>query len=323
MKPPPVPTEPKRSGQPDLTDREALTEWVRHGHCAEAALFDGFEEIDIKLSGATIHAKVGGTGEPLLLLHGYPQTHFMWHVIVGELAKSWRVVAADLRGYGDSVAYDDDFTFRAMARDQVDLMRHLGHSSFHVISHDRGARTAHRMTLDHPGAVRSIALIDILPTLDVWRTMDDWLARRYYHWMFLSQPGDMPQRLINSNPVLFLHSALIGLSGAAELFHVEAMREYEAAARNPAVVAAWCGDYTAAATTDLEHDREDMGRTSPIPCLVLWGSRGVVAHHLDPIATWRVWFPEAVGCAVEAGYFLVEERPAEVLEKLIAHLTQT
>lgn len=286
-------------------------------------MFSGFEEIDIRLHGATIHARVGGAGEPLLLLHGYPQTHVMWHVIAEELAKTYRVVAADLRGYGDSLAHDGDFSFRAMAGDQVGLMRHLGYSDFHVISHDRGARTAHRMVLDHPDTVRSVALIDILPTLDVWRTMDEWLAKRYYHWMFLSQPGEMPRRLINSDPILFLHSALIGLSGSPELFDAEAMREYERAARNPGVIAAWCGDYTAAATTDQEHDRLDLGRTSSVPCLVLWGSKGVVAHHLDPVTAWRAWFPGASGCAVDAGHFLVEERPAEVLDILSAHLRQS
>lgn len=285
-------------------------------------MFAGFDSIDIPLPGATIHARVGGSGDPVLLLHGYPQTHAMWHRIAPDLAASYRVVAADLRGYGDSVARDGDFTFRAMARDQVALMRHLGFSRFHVVAHDRGARTAHRMALDHPDAVRSVTLIDILPTLDVWRVMDDWLARRYYHWMFLSQPGEMPRRLINGAPLLFLHSALIGLSGAPELFAPEAMAEYERAARNPDVVAAWCGDYTAAAGIDLDHDRADLGRRLDIPCLALWGSRGVVGHHLDPVQAWQAWFPAAHGHALDTGHFLVEERPAETLQAVTAHLAR-
>lgn len=283
-------------------------------------MFAGFDVTDVALPGATIRARIGGTGEPLLLLHGYPQTHAMWHVIAEDLARTYRVVAADLRGYGASVAQDGDFSFRAMARDQLALMRQLGHSRFHLVAHDRGARTAHRLALDHPEALRSVTLIDILPTLDVWRTMDDWLARRYYHWLFLSQPGDMPRRLINSDPILFLHSALIGLAGAPDIFAAEALAEYERAARNPAVVAAWCGDYTAAATIDLDHDRADLGRRLAIPCLVLWGSRGVVAHHLDPLDAWRAWFPQAQGQALDAGHFLVEERPAEVLRLLARHL---
>ncbi|MBB94633.1 MAG: alpha/beta hydrolase [Rhodobacteraceae bacterium] len=283
-------------------------------------MFKGFVEIDVDLPNATIHARVGGTAQPLLLLHGYPQTHVMWHVIAERLAQSYRVIAPDLRGYGDSIAKDDDFSFRAMAQDQVSLMEHLGHSNFHVISHDRGARTAHRMVLDHPNAVQSVVLLDILPTLDVWHTMDDWLAKRYYHWMFLAQPGDMPRRLICGDPILFLHSALLGLSGSKEIFAADALKEYERAAQNPDVVAAWCGDYSAAATLDLEHDRESLGETRQIPCLVLWGSKGVVDHHIDPVEAWRAWFPNAVGHAIEAGHFLVEERPEAVFDALANHL---
>lgn len=283
-------------------------------------MFAGFEEIDVELPNAMIHARVGGKGQPLLLLHGYPQTHVMWHPIAESLARSYRVIAADLRGYGDSIAKDGDFSFRAMAQDQVSLMNHLGHANFHVLSHDRGARTAHRMVLDHPDAVSSVALLDILPTLDVWRTMDDWLAKRYYHWLFLAQPNEMPSRLISSDPIMFLHSALLGLAGSEELFDKEALAEYERAARKPNVVAAWCGDYRAAATIDVEHDREDLRESSQIPCLVLWGSRGVVAHHLDPIEAWRTRFPNVTGRSVEAGHFLVEEQPKDVLDALSSHL---
>ena len=283
-------------------------------------MFQGFDEADIPVEGATIRARVGGSGAPLLLLHGYPQTHAMWHRIAARLACSHRVVVPDLRGYGDSTARDGDFSFRAMARDQVAVMRHLGHARYHVVAHDRGARAAHRMVLDHPEAVQSVALLDILPTLEVWRTMDDRLAWRYYHWLFLSQPGEMPRRLINGDPVTFLHSALSGLSGPPDMFAPEALAEYERAARNPAVVAAWCGDYTAAATVDLEHDRVDLGRTRPIPCLVLWGGRGAVAYHPDPLGAWRAWFPHAQGHVLDAGHFLAEERPDEVLAAIEDHL---
>ena len=283
-------------------------------------MFSGFQEIDVELSEATIHARVGGDGPPLLLLHGYPQTHVMWHGMAEELAQTHRVIVADLRGYGDSVAHSDDFTFRAMAHDQVELMRHLGHAKFHVVSHDRGARTAHRMALDHPGVVQSLVLMDILPTLDVWRTMDDWLAQRYYHWLFLAQPGDMPRRLINADPICYLHAALRGLSGSSEVFDPRALAEYERAARNPSVVAAWCGDYSAAANMDRVHDTEDLGRTSDIPCLVLWGRRGVIARHIHPLDAWRAWFPNAQGHDIDAGHFLVEERPDEVRAAVVHHL---
>ena len=283
-------------------------------------MFDRFESVMVEVGSATIHAKIGGEGAPLLLLHGYPQTHVMWHPIADELAKIHRVVGADLRGYGNSLAHDGEFSFRAMARDQVALMNHLGFESFHVISPDRGSRTAHRMVLDHPEAVQSLILMDILPTLDVWRTMDDWLAKRYYHWMFLAQPGDMPERLINAEPITFLHSALLGLAGSNEIFHPEAMAAYERAARNPDVVAAWCGDYSAAASIDLEHDRENEGSKRPVPCMVLWGTRGAVDRHLNPLEAWKAWFPNATGHGIDAGHFLVEEKPDEVLQALTQHL---
>lgn len=283
-------------------------------------LFPSFDTGEFEVDGASIHARIGGCGEPLLLLHGYPQTHAMWHVLAPQLAESYRVVVPDLRGYGDSRCHDADFSFRAMARDQVDLMDQLGHAGFHIVSHDRGARTAHRMALDHPGVVKSVTLLDILPTLDVWRHMDAWLAKRYFHWTFLSQPGEMPSRLIKSEPVMFLHATLFGLSGDLGVFAPDALSEYERAARKPSVVDAWCGDYAASASIDLDHDRESLGQTNEIPCLVMWGSRGVVAHHADPVESWQSWFPNASGQAIDAGHFLVEERPDEVLEAVKSHL---
>ena len=285
-------------------------------------MFKGFEQVDVAVGSATLRARIGGAGEPLLLLHGYPQTHVMWHTIAEDLARTHQVIAPDLRGYGDSVARSDDFSFRAMAQDQVELMQHLGHSSFHVVSHDRGARTAHRMTLDHPKAVRSVALLDILPTLDVWRTMDDWLAKRYWHWPFLAQPGGMPERMINADPVAFLHEALLGLAGSADFFDPRAMRAYEDAASNPAVVAAWCGDYAAGASIDLEHDSANLGETRQMPCLVLWGKTGAVAHHVDPLEVWQAWFPQAQGAAIDAGHFMVEEQLEATMAPLLAHLAR-
>ena len=164
-------------------------------------------------------------------------------------------------------------------------------------------------------------MLEIVRSLVVWRTIEVVLEKRYYHWMFLSQPVDMPQTLINGNPVKFLHAALLGLSGRSDIFDPHALAEYERAAKNPNVVAAWCGDYTEGASTDLDHDRADMGRTSEIPCLVLWGRQGVVAHHVDPLITWQAWFPMAVGQAIDAVHFLVEEKPAQVLKSLEMHLS--
>ncbi len=283
-------------------------------------MFQGFDSRTISVAGAQVHFKTGGEGPPLLLLHGYPQTHAMWHGVADDLASTHRVIASDLRGYGDSVALSKNFSFRAMAADQVAVMQALGHERFHVIAHDRGARVAHRMVLDHPEAVASVMLLDILPTLDVWRYMDAWLAQRYYHWAFLAQPDGMPEKLINSDPVMFLHAALAGLSGQLASFSPEALAAYERAARNPAVVSAWCADYAAGAGIDLTHDTASLGHVSEIPCRLLWGTRGVVDHHVDPLQAWRVWFAQVTGRGIDAGHFLVEEQPALVLTEMQTHL---
>lgn len=283
-------------------------------------MFEEFQSHVIDVEGASIHLRVGGSGPALLLLHGYPQSHAMWHQMAPEVAKSYRVIVADLRGYGASVCHNEDFTFRAMAGDMLAVMSALGEERFDLIGHDRGARVSHRMVLDAPDRLRSVAILDILPTLDVWRLMDAELAKRYYHWGFLAQPGDMPQRLINSDPVFYLRNALGALSGQIEMFHPEALSDYEAAARRPEVVRAWCGDYHAGAYDDLDIDRADLGRQVDLPCLVLWGTRGVVDLHEDPVTLWRNWFPQAQGQGIEAGHFLVEECPDEVLPLLRAHL---
>lgn len=246
----------------------------------------------------------------------------MWHPVVDDLMTDHAVVVPDLRGYGESTVLDGDLTFRAMAADQVALMRHLGHEDFHVVAHDRGARAAHRLVLDHPDRVRSIVLLDILPTLDTWDRMDADLARRYWHWTFLAQGGGLPQRLIGVEPIAFLHAALAGLSGPPELFDPRALAAYEAAAALPSVVDAWCGDYAAAASTDLEHDRADRGREVDVPALVLWAAKGALPTLGEPLEIWRAWLPRAVGGAVDAGHFLVEEAPQEVLARVRPHLAR-
>jgi haloacetate dehalogenase len=290
-------------------------------------MFPGFIERTIETNGARIRTVSAGDGAPVLLLHGYPQTLAMWHHLAPVLVQNGRsVIATDLRGYGRSSVSDEDYTFRAMAADQMTVMAELGHVRFDVVAHDRGARVAHRLVLDHPESVRSVALFDILPTLDVWATMDDWLAQRYYHWTFLSQPNGLPERLINHDPVFFLHSGLGALSQSRgenplAIFAPSALSEYEDAARRPSVVRAWCGDYATAAKEDLEHDRRDAGRTSDVPALVVWGTRGVVGATLDPIAAWSKHFPNITGGSIDAGHFLVEEEPEAVARLVIAHLS--
>ncbi len=274
----------------------------------------------MEVPGAALQVRTMGDGEPVFLLHGYPQTHAMWAPIVADLAPGHQLIMPDLRGYGQSVAVDQDFTFRAMAQDVTAVADALGHTRFHVVGHDRGARVAHRLALDAPDRVLSVALLDILPTLDVWSHMDDReLALRYYHWAFLAQPGGLPQRLIGADGEGFLRSTLEGLAGTLDLFDPQALEEYLVAARRQSVVDAWCADYAAAATTDLEHDEADVGRTLDLPALALWGRRGMV-DRFDPLTAWRRWFPGVAGQAVEAGHFLVEEAPTVVGPLIAAHL---
>lgn len=282
-----------------------------------------FADFDIQVvpvPGSVLHAHSAGQGPPVLLLHGYPQTSHMWHHLAPALAREHTVVATDLRGYGHSRALSEDFTFRAMARDQVELMRELGHERFHVVGHDRGARVAHRLAFDHPGAVASVALLDVLPTLDVWRGMDAWLVQRYFHWAFLAQGEGLPQTLIGHAPVYWLHETLRRLGGPLDMFDPDALAAYEEAARRQEVVDAWCQDYRAAAGPDREIDEADAGRQIDVPALVLWGSSGAVGVREDPVERWRRHFPRAAGSAVDAGHFLAEERPAEVGAAIVAHL---
>ena len=284
-----------------------------------SGLLPGFTPFAEDVPGARIVGRRAGSGPAVLLLHGYPQTGAMWHHLAPALARERTVVVPDLRGYGASTSHDQSMTFRSMAADQVAVMARLGLDRFDVVAHDRGARTAHRMALDHPDRVASVALLDILPTLDVWAEMDAWLASRYFHWTFLSQGGGLPERLVAAEPVAWLHHALGALGGTGGM-HPDAVAEYEAAARHPSVSAAWCADYRAAAGEDLEHDRADEARTLPHPALVLWGERGVVGARTDPVRAWRAWFPAARGHAVDAGHFLAEEAPDAVLEAVREHL---
>ena len=282
-------------------------------------LLAGFDDRLVEVDGATIRVRCAGSGPPVLLLHGYPQTGAMWHTVGTALARQRTVVVPDLRGYGASLAHDGDLTFAAMAADQVVVMAGLGHELFDVVGHDRGARTAHRLALDHPDAVRSLALLDILPTLEVWAHFDAWLAQRYFHWTFLAQPDGLPERVLAADPVGWLRHALGSLGGTGGM-HPDAVAEYEAAALRRSVTDAWCADYRAATGPDLEADRADLGRTLDVPTLVLWGERGVVGAQVDPVPVWARRFPAAYGHAVPTGHFLAEERPDLVLDALAGHL---
>jgi haloacetate dehalogenase len=288
-------------------------------------VFEGFERIQIETRGATINAVRGGEGPPVLLLHGYPQTLAMWHLIAPRLTASFTVVATDLRGYGDSSKPEGGeehagYSKRAMAADQVEVMRTLGFGSFAVLGHDRGGRVAHRMALDHPQSVTRLAVLDIVPTRHVFETADKELAMAYYHWFFLSQPYDLPERLIGADPDYYLRKKLSGWGTGFDSFASEAYAEYERCFRDPRTIHASCEDYRAAATIDLEHDGADRDRKVGCPLLALWGEQGVVERLYDVLGVWRGYASDVRGRALPCGHYLAEERPEETAEELVTFL---
>jgi haloacetate dehalogenase len=280
-------------------------------------LLPGFTEHRIKVGGIEIHARTAGSGPPVLLLHGYPQSLWMWHWVGPALADAHSVVLADLRGYGSSGAPAPDrsgsvYSKRAMAADQAALMTELGHDRFGVIGHDRGGRVAHRLALDHPDRVAALAVLDIVPTLHMFENVDRAMATSYFHWFFLTQPDRLPERLIGADPDAWLRSRFEGRHAGPFPFDPAAMAEYLRAFRNPAVIVATCADYRAAATIDLDHDRESRARQQTViaPLLALWGSRSYVGRNFDVMATWRHFAASVDGAAVEADHYLAEEAPA-------------
>ncbi len=251
-------------------------------------MFEGFRQTDINTGGAFIRTFTGGDGPPLLL-HGYPQTHVMWHKIAPRLAEDFTVVATDLRGYGDSFKPEGGenhaaYSFRAMAADQVAVMAELGFDLFRIAGHDRGARVAHRMALDHEDKVSKLALLDIVPTLTLYRDVNQAIATGYYHWYFLIQPFDLPERMIGADPEYYLRRK-VGHWSAGDCFTDEAMAEYIRCFSDPATIHASCEDYRAAATIDLEHDRSDLDRNVACPTLVLWGAKGLMGKSFDVLET--------------------------------------
>jgi haloacetate dehalogenase len=272
-------------------------------------MFEGFTLSMIDTGEAVIRVRHGGSGPPLLLLHGHPQTHVMWHKIAPRLAEEFTVVAADLRGYGDSSKPPTDsdhapYSKRAMARDQVEVMRQLGFDSFFVAGHDRGGRCAYRLALDHPERVRKLAVLDIVPTADVFRRIDMSLAMRYWHWFFLAQPADLPERMIGAGPDGYY------FRGPRDHFAPEALEDYLRCVRNPDTIHAMCEDYRAGATIDTRIDEEDRGqRRIACPVLALWGGRGGLTTWFDVPAVWREWAGDVQGQAIDSGHYLAEEAP--------------
>jgi haloacetate dehalogenase len=249
----------------------------------------------------------------------------MWHRIAPRLAEQFTVVATDLRGYGDSAKPDggkqhEKYSKRAMARDQVEVMAALGHRSFHVVAHDRGARVAHRMALDHPAAVKKLAVLDIVPTRLMYAASDQVFATAYFHWYFLIQPAPFPETLIGADPDFFIKFQMGRRHGGLSVFAPEAMDEYLRCFRDPAAIHASCEDYRAAATIDLAHDAFDADKHVECPLLVLWGRHGIIERCFDAVADWKKVARDVRGQSLDCGHYLAEEKPGEVAALVEAFL---
>jgi haloacetate dehalogenase len=289
--------------------------------------FDGFTAGFHAVDGLRLHARIGGRADapPLLMLHGFPQTHAMWHRVAQRLAPHYRLVLPDLRGYGDSdkprgTPDHANYSKRTMAADLAALMRSLGHERYFVAGHDRGARVAHRLALDHAAAVRRLALLDIAPTLDMYEATDMRFASAYYHWFHLIQPHPLPERMIGADPRFYQRAKLGGWgSGGTSYMEAEALAEYERCFCRPESIHAVCEDYRASAGIDLDHDRASRAAGQRIACdtLVLWGERGVIHALFDPLALWRAQCSATVsGHTMPAGHYIAEELPGETARRL-------
>lgn len=290
-------------------------------------MFPGFAAQDFAVNGTTIHAVHGGNraGKPLLLLHGHPQTHAIWHLIAPRLAERYYVVAADLRGYGDSAKPQGlpdhaNYSKRTMAQDQVDVMRALGFERFLLCAHDRGARVAHRLCLDHPAAVEKAVFLDIAPTLDMYEGTTMEFARAYWHWFYLIQPAPLPETMLGHDPEFYLRSVMARGEKGLGLFTPEAFAEYLRCAQLPGAIHAMCEDYRAAAGIDLEHDRQSRaeGRKVQCPLTVIWGQQGVIERCFEPLQLWGRCAETVGGQGFPCGHYIPEEASELLLEAMLS-----
>ena len=283
--------------------------------------FDGFELTTVTTSQGSFRLRHGGSGPPLLLVHGNPQTHAMWHKVAPVLARTYTVVAPDLRGYGGSMkppatADHAPYSKRAMAADLVEIMQRLGHQRFQLVGHDRGARVAHRLALDHPERLQKLALLDIVPTIEHFERADMAFGLGYYHWFWFAQPHPFPETLINAAPDAWFRAHTSREPKDDGFFHPEALADYLHHARNPEMIRGMCEDYRAATTIDLVHDRESRAAGQKIACplLALWGDKGKIGQWYDAMEVWRRYAKGPVtGGAVPSGHYLAEEAPDAVL----------
>lgn len=286
-------------------------------------MFDGFSEFDIEVSDTTIHGRVGGEGPPLLLLHGIPETHMMWHRVAPMLAERYTVVATDLRGFGDSgkpptADNHSPYSMRTIARDQVEVMAAMGHSTFGVAGHDRGARCAYRMALDHPDTVSKLAVLDIVPTGDAFDNADMEFSTGYWVWSFLAAPAPIPETLIGHSPKTIVDYMLDSWSTNPSAFPDEVRAHYVEKFSSPDAIHAICEEYRAAATIDYSLDAADKGnRQIGCPVLALWDEEGAVEAWYEPLDIWRQWARDVRGKAIWGGHFLPEENPKEVASELV------
>lgn len=284
-------------------------------------MFDDFDRRYVATNGVRLHTVIGGEGPPLLLLHGYPQSHAMWHAVAPVLAERFTVVCPDLRGYGDSSKVEGsathvEYSKRTMAADMAGLMKGLGFSTFAVAGHDRGGRVTHRLCLDHPQAVTRAAVLDIIPTATMFETLNRQTGLDYYHWLFLAQPAPLPEKLIGADPDFYLDWTLGAWGTGLKAYDQEALAEYRRCFRDEMTIHAMCEDYRAAATIDLEHDAADADARITCPLLVGWGAKGLMARHYDFEVEWRRKAVDITPCPIDAGHFLVDEAPAAVTAAL-------
>lgn len=284
-------------------------------------MFDQFKDVSAAVDGVRIKAITGGSGPALLLLHGHPQTHAIWHKVAPTLAQHFALVAADLRGYGDSdkppgLPDHSNYSKRRLAQDQVDLMRSLGHETFAVLGHDRGGRVAVRMALDHPEVVTRLITLDVAPTLAMYEKTSFEFARAYWHWFFLVRPAPFPETLINADADLYLRQTIGARSAGLKPFTPEAYAEYLRCLQIPGTAHGICEDYRASVTIDIEHDRESLVKRQKIACefLVLWGAEGVIEKCFDPIAEWNAFSDKVTGHALPCGHYIPEEAPELLIE---------
>ncbi len=287
-------------------------------------MFEDFKKQQIKTKETTINLVSGGSGEPILLLHGYPQTYVCWHLVAPALAEKYTVVCADLRGFGDSDKPPNDsehlaYSKRVMANDQVEMMEQLGFDKFAVVGHDRGARVAHRMALDHAGKITKLALLDIIPTATAFAKTDQEIATAAWNWFFSIQDDGLPERLIGAEPEFYLQWCLDHWAGKKDALDAEAVAEYKRCF-DAEMIRATCEEFRAAATIDLEHDEADKDKKISCPTLLLWSASGMWAKY-DILEIWKEKAKDVRGIAFDCGHFLPEENPQQTAAELIHFLS--